>query len=595
MGIGFTIDTPLRLAPLGIDSSISLVSDSVIEEARAYHSRQRLIPYVAIEENSPDARGQRITAYLNLVNTLVQRETKKLRSSSFEDPQGIRRFFELLPSESAKRKRFVEVQSMCPGQAQVAAQNALRQLLVPGTIGVNIMTKVDGNKDKKGVDRGKHNSEAQSALRGFALSDLSGPLILSAGANPGLFAYLAEFDDFFPDEEGFTKKKIILKVSDFRSAHVQGRMLARRGLWISEYRIESGLNCGGHAFPTEGLLMGPILREFAERRIELEEGLFAAYSKGLHKRGLRCPAESPPVKITAQGGVGTHAEAELLRQEYGIDGTGWGSPFLMVPEAVTLDRRTLTSLENASAHDVQLSWSSPLGVRFWWLKTSESETTRQDRIEQGYPGSVCTLRHLALNSEYGDIPLCVGSRAYQRKKKAELNRNDPEYDLKVERLEAPACICVDLSGSFLSCTNAQKAPPAAICPGPNIVNFQKERTLQEMVDHIYGRANIISARQRPHFFIREVELYFEVFRDDLKTLGTSLQTKSHKQLVNTLNELAKGLMYYEEILDRIGTQDQHQFAKGVAQLLGVLETSRLALASVSQEKHSSQTLLAMAQ
>ena len=54
----------------------------------------------------------------------------------------------------------------------------------------------------------------------------------------------------------------MLKVSDFHSAVVQGKFLAKRGLWVSEYRIESGLNCGGHAFATKGLLLGPILDEF---------------------------------------------------------------------------------------------------------------------------------------------------------------------------------------------------------------------------------------------------------------------------------------------------------------------------------------------
>ena len=84
--------------------------------------------------------------------------------------------------------------------------------------------------------------------------------------NPRLYGYIAQFDDFFPNENGYIKKKIILKVSDYRSAVIQGKFLAKKGLWISEYRIESGLNCGGHAFATDGYLMGPILAEFRDRR-----------------------------------------------------------------------------------------------------------------------------------------------------------------------------------------------------------------------------------------------------------------------------------------------------------------------------------------
>jgi hypothetical protein len=91
-----------------------------------------------------------------------------------------------------------------------------------------------------------------AALRGFVNSTLNSSIIFSAGINQRLYTYAATFDDFFPDDNGELKKKIILKVSDYRSASVQGRFLAKRGLWVSEYRIESGLNCGGHAFPTEG-------------------------------------------------------------------------------------------------------------------------------------------------------------------------------------------------------------------------------------------------------------------------------------------------------------------------------------------------------
>jgi hypothetical protein len=49
----------------------------------------------------------------------------------------------------------------------------------------------------------------------------------------------------FSDSEDKLNKKIILKVSDFRSAMIQGTF-GKKKVWVSEYRIESGLNCGGH-------------------------------------------------------------------------------------------------------------------------------------------------------------------------------------------------------------------------------------------------------------------------------------------------------------------------------------------------------------
>ena len=140
---------------------------------------------------------------------------------------------------------------------------------MPGSIDVNIMTKGDRDAYRDGQKLPPECGDASAALRGFASSTLSSSIVFSAGINPRLYSYAAKFDDFFPDENGQLKKKIILKVSDFHSAEVQGKFLAKRGLWVSEYRIESGLNCGGHAFATNGHLLGPMLEEFKQKRPEL--------------------------------------------------------------------------------------------------------------------------------------------------------------------------------------------------------------------------------------------------------------------------------------------------------------------------------------
>ena len=44
--------------------------------------------------------------------------------------------------------------------------------------------------------------------------------------NPRLYSYIEKFDDFYPDASGDIKKKIILKVSDYRSAIIQGKFPA---------------------------------------------------------------------------------------------------------------------------------------------------------------------------------------------------------------------------------------------------------------------------------------------------------------------------------------------------------------------------------
>ena len=154
--------------------------------------------------------------------------------------------------------------------------------MTKGAIDVNIMSKVDKlNKDVFGEDLNDTFSDASAALRGFANSTLTSSLVLSAGMNPRLYNYIDNFADFYPDEHQVLKKRIILKVSDFRSAFIQAKYLAKKGIWVSEFRVESGLNCGGHAFATEGYLLGPILEEFKAKRQEMVIELFGLYQAAL--------------------------------------------------------------------------------------------------------------------------------------------------------------------------------------------------------------------------------------------------------------------------------------------------------------------------
>jgi hypothetical protein len=309
--------------------------------------------------------------------------------------------------------------------------------------------------------------------------------------------------------------------------------------------------------------LGPILREFQEKRHELRKELFVSLQKGLRAKGRTVPHEPPELRVTAQGGIGTHDEDLLLHREFEIDGTGWGSPFLLVPEAVRMDDTTTQALIDAKPSDIQLSWSSPLGVRFWWLRTCGSESARQQRIREGVPGSVCTARHVALNTEFGKVPLCSGSRAYQKRKKATFDPRDPDYDKLVERLQAPACICVDLCGSYLECSSDEKAPPSAVCPGPNLVNFQKVYTLEEMVDHIYGRASAITKKERPHMFLREIQLYLDLQEEDLVTLGTKLQSRTREQIEETFAGLRRGIAFYRQMQSQIVDDPRSEFGRGL--------------------------------
>ncbi|WP_353721255.1 hypothetical protein [Dyadobacter sp. 676] len=270
LGLGYSIDTPVKVAKYGISSVVSIVDDELIERMRIHYARRYHGDDRPISKTEPDYRSRRITAYLDLMQHVVDEEFNALKLQPFDQDSDIDRYFSLLPASSGLKHRYQKMLEMPGGPERDAEAIALRGCMTVGDIDVNIMSKVDKmNAGAGGNLPNDIDSDALAALRGFASSKLSSSVVLSAGMNPRLYSYLENFADFFPDESGNFRKKVILKVSDYRSALIQARFLAKKGIWVSEFRIESGLNCGGHAFATEGNLLGPVLEEFKSRRTEM--------------------------------------------------------------------------------------------------------------------------------------------------------------------------------------------------------------------------------------------------------------------------------------------------------------------------------------
>lgn len=574
MGTGFTIDTPLKVARYGISSVMSLVDDILVEQMRQFHCERVGEEFEPIKDDAEDVRARRITAYLNLIDRLVARQVDELRASPFDrEDSEINRYYRLLP-ETPLKDEWRRLKSL-HGAERKAVEDRLRRHAVPGSIDVNIMTKVDAER-YTGHDAGPEHSDAMSALRGYAMSKLRSSIVLSAGLNQKLYNYATQFDDFFPDAAGKLKKKIVLKVSDYRSSIVQGKYLAKRGLWISEYRIESGLNCGGHAFPTDGYLMGPILEEFKNRRAELIESLHTMYVAALVARGRQAPTEPLEMRVTVQGGVGTAEEQEMLLDYYEMDGTGWATPFLLVPEVTNVDEIHMERLISArSEADVYLSDASPFGIPFWTLRESESERARRKRIADGRPGSACPKGYLRLhNTEFSKVPLCIAARAYQKRKLAHLDEEGltPEQRKVVEaNVLAKSCICHDLAGGATLKHGINPEATTAVCSGPNIVNFGKLHTLEEMVDHIYGRLSLLTQKDRPHMFITELSLYVEYLRKELEKQALGLSARTPKYFAEFRNNLLSGVEYYKRLAELFIEEKRARFETELARLRNEIE------------------------
>ncbi|MDE3235223.1 MAG: hypothetical protein KGO81_04645 [Bacteroidota bacterium] len=566
MGLAYTIDSPIKVARFGIASVISIVEDRLIEMMRSYYYESIQQVYKPITTKEEDYRAKRITDYLNLVNKIVQEQVEKLKKSAFEAGSEIVKYFEMLPDDSKLKHLYTYMMHTEDELEKAKVESFLRSQVVPGSIDVNIMTKVDGNKYDQNKVLIEDGSDAVAALRGYVRSDLTNSsIIFSAGMNPRLYNYLEQFDAFNADEQGEFKKKIVIKVSDYRSALIQGKYLAKKGIWVSEFRIESGLNCGGHAFATDGYLMGPILEEFKSKKEELVSTLFDIYSQALQKKGLKVFTTPHPVKITAQGGIGTFEEQKFLSTYYGVESAGWGSPFLLVPEATTVDEDTMRLLRKAEKGNVVLSKNSPLGIRFHYLKETSSAIEKQDRISAGNPGSPCPEKHLAFNTEFTEEPLCTASKKYQKLKIAQLQAQqlpEKEYQKQLKEVLDKECLCVGLSNAA---SKEYKVPflksleAVTICPGPNIVNFSKTVSLKTMVDHIYGRTNLITDAKRPHMFIAELNLYVDFIKEQLdEHENQEPDTKKKKYFEEFFRNIRNGIAYYRQLPD-IAANQEDQF------------------------------------
>ena len=554
MGLAYTIDSPIRVAQFGISSVVSIIDDEIIERMRDFYSKKFNFDYTAISIKSEDHRAERITAYLDMMDDIVTKKFKDFKEEISKNTETLKQFIGMLPSTSGLKDGLQNILNKKDNLSE-SIKNFIDHNFNPGEIDVNIMTKVDKDNFIKNVQLPTIYNDAHASLRGFANSKLSSSVIFSAGMNPRLYSYLEEFEDFFPNENGELKKKIILKVSDFRSAMIQGNFLAKKGLWVSEYRIESGLNCGGHAFATDGLLMGPIMEEFKQKKNELQTSAFTLWKSALEQKGKMTTSEPLEIKISVQGGVGTSEEHEFLLTNYNADSVGWGSPFLLVPEATSMDLETRNLLMKAKEEDYYLSNMSPLGVPFNTVRGTSNDEIKDFNISNQKFGSSCPKKFLALSKEFTPKGTCTASKKYQDIKLNELETNklnftDKQYEKSKKNITDKSCLCVGLASSaYLEQGLPIKGEKqgVVICPGPNLGFFDREFSLSEMVRHIYGYDNVLPDDRRPHLFINELKLYVDFFKNEIVEFSEEITKSQVKKWESFKGNLLKGIAYYEEL------------------------------------------------
>lgn len=87
----------------------------------------------------------------------------------------------------------------------------------------------------------------------------------------------------------------------------------------------------------------------------------------------------------------------------------------------------------------------------------------------------------------------------------EQNLSEMDFEKQLNKITDKACLCNGLTASTLMANNLDtkmEGTGVSICPGPNLPTFSGTYSLKNMVDHIYGRTNVME-RTGPAKFICE--------------------------------------------------------------------------------------------
>ena len=121
---------------------------------------------------------------------------------------------------------------------------------------------------------------------------------------------------------------------------------------------------------------------------------------------------------------------------------------------------------------------------------------------------------------------------------------------------AKSCICHDLAGTATRKNGIDPAATPAVCCGPNIVNFSRVATLEEMVGHIYGRISLLSGSDRPHMFLRELALYVDYLRNELAKQKIGVASNPPGYFREFVGNLLSGVDYYRRLANRLAGASQ---------------------------------------
>jgi hypothetical protein len=113
----------------------------------------------------------------------------------------------------------------------------------------------------------------------------------------------------------------------------------------------------------------------------------------------------------------------------------------------------------------------------------------------------------------------------------------------------------------------------SVCPGPNMAYYSKVMSLQNITDHIYGRDNMLSRKDRPNMFIKELHIYMDYLKNKFDETKRSLGRKEEKYLKTSMSNMNIGITYYQSLFKEV----EHSFQDVKTSVLNELKICKSSL------------------
>ena len=127
-----------------------------------------------------------------------------------------------------------------------------------------------------------------------------------------------------------------------------------------------------------------------------------------------------------------------------------------------------------------------------------------------------------------------------------------KYEIAKNKITEKSCLCVGLANaSYLENEIPIKGQQqgVVICPGPNLAYFDKEVSLSQMAQHIYGGLSVLSDAYRPNMFVKELKMYVDYLRNDIANFTDDLSAKNVKKWSAFKSNLLDGIVYYQNLFE----------------------------------------------